>query len=145
MMAGFFTHVSVAILVLFAYGQSAQAQGSMGGSIGVQEKSVSGDRDAPKGAPVPPKRTAPKAAAKPQRPAPEPKAAPRKGGGGGNYDGTWHVTQVGCGAFNGAFFISGSRVSASRAGFSGSISSGGSLRAGSQTSVVRAVHVLTEA
>jgi hypothetical protein len=136
MMSGFFAQVSVATLVLFAFVQSAQAQGSMGGSIGVQEKSVSGDRDAPKAAPP---RAAPKSTARPPRPAPEPKrAAPRKGGGGGgggaNYDGVWFVNNIGCGGSAGRVIVSGGRISGD-GGVTGSVSANGTVSTRTSVSV----------
>jgi len=139
MMSGFFAHVSVATLVLFAFAPSAQAQGSMGGSIGVQEKSVSGDRDAPKTAPS---RTAPKSGPKSAaRPQPEPKrAAPRKGGsgsgggGGANYDGVWFVNNIGCGGSAGRVVVSGGRISGD-GGVTGSVSANGAVRTSTAVSV----------
>lgn len=131
MTAGFFAKVSVAMAVVLAASHHAHTQGSMGGSIGVQEKSVSGDREAPRAAPPPPSR---------QRSAPEAKRpAPRKGGGGGggggggNYDGVWHVTNIGCGGGSGPVTISGGRIVAG--GVSGSVSGNGSVRTASSNSV----------
>ncbi len=134
MRSDFFAQAAVTTLVLIALAQPAQAQGNMGGSIGVQEKSVSGDREAPRAAPPPrPKRAAPE----PKRSAPEPKrAAARSGGGGGpsaNYDGTWYVTNVGCGAGSGAVNVVGGRIASGPT--SGSVSAGGSVRTVSANSV----------
>ncbi|WBL80219.1 hypothetical protein I3J27_07270 [Bradyrhizobium xenonodulans] len=79
-----------ATLVIVASPDMARAQsGSAGGSIGNDEKSLSGTRAAPP-------------AAEPSRPArrkpaaEEPSRAPqRSGGGGGNFDGAWVLTSVG--------------------------------------------------
>jgi len=74
---------------------TAFAQGSAGGSIGNDEKSLSGTREAPRS--VEPARRS-----KPKPEADEPRRASRKSGGGGgggssNFDGVWVVTAVGCG------------------------------------------------
>jgi hypothetical protein len=99
----------------------ALAQGSMGGSIGVQEKSVSGDRDRPARASAPPAR----------RSAPEPKrAAPRPA----NYDGIWYVTNIGCGGTSGPVAVSGGRVSGG-GGVTGTVASNGSVRTVSSSAV----------
>ncbi len=73
MTANFFARAAVMALGagVFALAQPAQAQGSMGGSIGVQEKSVSGDREAP--------RAAPAAAPETQRPGAQARAPKRDG------------------------------------------------------------------
>jgi hypothetical protein len=72
--------------------------GSAGGSIGNDEKSLSGSREAPRSVdnPRPSRRSKPEAE--------EPRRASRKsggggggGGGGGNFDGVWVVNSVGCG------------------------------------------------
>jgi hypothetical protein len=76
---------------------SAFAQGSAGGSIGNDEKSLSGSREAPRS--VEPARRS-----KPKPEADEPRRASRKsgvgggGGGSGNFDGVWIVTASGCGS-----------------------------------------------
>src|SRR4051794_16150186 len=69
----------------------AFAQGSAGGSIGNDEKSLSGSREAPRSAePARRSRSKPEAA--------EPRRAARTGGGSsGNFDGAWMVTSIGCG------------------------------------------------
>ena len=76
---------------------TALAQGSAGGSIGNDEKSLSGSREAPRS--VEPARRS-----KPKPEADEPRRASRKSGGGGgggggsgNFDGVWLVTAAGCG------------------------------------------------
>ena len=76
---------------------AAFAQGSAGGSIGNDEKSLSGTREAPRS--VEPARRS-----KPKPEADEPRRAARKsggdGGGGGTskFDGVWIVTATGCGS-----------------------------------------------
>src|SRR6185503_6457193 len=68
-----------------AYAQS----GSAGGSIGNDEKSLSGSREAPRATEAPARRN--------KSEAEEPRRASRKsGGGGGNsFDGAWIVSSVG--------------------------------------------------
>ena len=126
MTARVFAAASAMALAAIVLTQTAQAQGSMGGSVGVQEKSVSGDREAPRSAPPPRQKRA--------APAPEPRRAPPpRRGGGGNYDGNWYVTNVGCGGVPGTATISGGRVSGG--GVSGSVSSSGAVRTASAVSV----------
>jgi hypothetical protein len=120
------------ILVLLAGGlllvgsivSSAHAQGSAGGSIGNDDKSVSGSRSAPRS--VEPDRPSTSRRSKPA--AEEPRRAARTGSGGGNYDGTWSYVGVGTtcqGTGAGSFTVSGGRVSL--AGGSGSVSPSGSI------------------
>ena len=68
----------------------ARAQGSAGGSIGNDEKSLSGSREAPRSVETPARRS---------KPAPEEPRAARKssgggGGGGGSFDGAWIISGV---------------------------------------------------
>ena len=87
------TLLCVSFIVAISAG-AAFAQGSAGGSIGNDEKSLSGTREAPRS--VEPARRS-----KPKPEADEPRRASRKSGGGGggssNFDGVWVVTAVGCG------------------------------------------------
>ena len=108
---------------------SALAQsGSAGGSIGNDEKSVSGSRQAPRSVePAKPARRS-----KPE--ADEPRRASRKsgggGGGGGNFDGAWIVNSVGTtcsGSSTVAVVISSGRIIGQ--GLSGTVSANGSTRA----------------
>src|SRR4051812_49049530 len=80
-----------ATLVIVASPDMARAQsGSAGGSIGNDEKSLSGSRAAPPAVePSKPARRSKPASDEPSR------APQRSGGGGGNYDGTWVLTSVG--------------------------------------------------
>lgn len=77
-------------IALVASPDLARAQsGSAGGSIGNDEKSLSGSRETPRA-------TEPSKPARRSRPADD--AAPRasqRSGGGGNYDGAWVLTSVG--------------------------------------------------
>jgi hypothetical protein len=77
----------VALSIVFACGASlAHAQsGSSGGSIGNDEKSLSGSRA----------NESAKPARRSQPEADEPRRASRKSGGGNNFDGAWIVSAVG--------------------------------------------------
>jgi hypothetical protein len=97
----------------------AIAQGSAGGSVGNDEKSLSGSRDASR-------------AAEPARPARRskseegPRRASRKsgGGGGGNFDGAWIARSVAsCGSASQAFVVTSGRIIGE--GLSGSVSTSG--------------------
>ena len=114
------------IACIFAIGAGAAfAQGSAGGSIGNDEKSLSGSRSTPRAIETekPARRSKP-------RPEPEePRRASREssGGGGGNFDGAWMVTSVGCGGSStGAVVVTSGRIIAQ--GVSGSVSSNGGVR-----------------
>ena len=118
----------VAIGLSAAFAQS----GSTGGSIGNDEKSLSGSRGAPRT--VEP--TKPARHSKPD--AEEPRRASRKGGGagggGGNFDGAWVAVAVGtpCGSSTERFVISGGSVSGELS--SGQVSPNGSTRTGGSVS-----------
>ncbi|WP_456632396.1 hypothetical protein [Bradyrhizobium sp. URHC0002] len=100
-----------ATLAIVALSGLARAQsGSAGGSIGNDEKSLSGSRETPR-------------AAEPSKPARRsnteteaPSRAPRKSGGGGNaggnIDGAWILTSVGtpCGSSTDAVVISSGKM-----------------------------------
>ena len=90
----------ICLLTSVSFGSDlAFAQGSAGGSVGNDEKSLSGTRESPRA--VEPVRRS-----KPKPEADEPRRASRKsgggsgggGGGGGNFDGAWVVNSVGCGS-----------------------------------------------
>ena len=108
----------------------AQAQsGSAGGSIGNDEKSLSGTRERPRE--VEPS----KESAKPARRAKSESDAPRRvsrpsggGSGGGNFDGTWVAVGTGspCGSSTERFVISGGTLSGELS--SGSVSPNGATR-----------------
>lgn len=93
--------------------------GSMGGTLGNREKSLSGSRDAE------PDRAARQSQPKEsRRPAP---ARRNASGSGGNFDGAWTVVSVGCsGAGTGTVVISSGRLVGQ--GVSGSISPNGAIR-----------------
>jgi hypothetical protein len=98
-----------AALAIVALPGSARAQGSAGGSVGNDEKSLSGSRGTSGGAePSKPARSKPRAE--------EPSRASRRsgggGGGGGNLDGAWVLTSVGigCGSSTDTVVITGSQM-----------------------------------
>jgi hypothetical protein len=119
-----------ATLAFVTFPGMARAQsGSAGGSIGNDEKSLSGPREAPR-------------TVEPSKPArdrkPEaPRRAARKGnseGGSGNFDGAWVAVAVGtpCGSSTERFVISGGSVSGELS--SGQVSPNGSTRTGGSVS-----------
>ncbi|QHO76385.1 hypothetical protein ACH79_30985 [Bradyrhizobium sp. CCBAU 051011] len=119
------------LAILVAINSAALAQsGSAGGSIGNDEKSLSGSREAPRT--VEPSK--PVRRAKPE--SDEPRRASRRsggegsGGGGGNFDGSWVSVAVGtpCGSATERFVISGGRISGELS--SGSVSANGATRSG---------------
>jgi hypothetical protein len=102
---------------------TAFAQGSAGGSIGNDEKSLSGSRDAPRAVESPARRSRAKLESA------EPRRAARTGGGGGggNFDGAWVVNSVGCGSTTrGAVVVTSGRVIGE--GVTGTISPNGAVR-----------------
>jgi hypothetical protein len=119
------------LLIPFAISSAALAQsGSAGGSIGNDEKSLSGTREKPRSA----EPSKPAHRAKPD--SDEPRRASRRsggegsGGGGGNFDGSWVAVGVGtpCGRSTERFVISGGRISGELS--SGSVSPNGAARTG---------------
>ncbi len=131
----------VSLLLLVGFGASlALAQsGSAGGSIGNDEKSLSGSRQAPRAVETE------KPARKNKPEAEEPRRASRKsgggsgggasgGGGGGNFDGAWIAVAVGtpCGSSTERFVISGGSLSGELS--SGQVSPNGSTRTGGSAS-----------
>lgn len=114
------------LLNLALASSSAFAQsGSAGGSIGNDEKSLSGSRqDTSSGRSAEP-------AAPPRRskPATEERSSPRRsggGGGGGGFDGAWAVVSVGCGgSTSGAVVVSSGKIIGE--GVRGTVSQSGSV------------------
>jgi len=81
---------SLVISAAFGTGAVFAQSGSAGGSIGNDEKSISGSRTSPGATETPAKRSKPEAE--------EPRPASKKssgGGGGSNFDGAWIVSSVG--------------------------------------------------
>ena len=120
------------LLMSAAFGVSASLaqSGSAGGSIGNDEKSLSGSRATPRAIET----EKPARRSKPRAEADEPRRVSRKsgsGGGGGNFDGTWVARSQGCGNSTERFVISGGRISgelsSGQVSASGSTTSGGSV------------------
>ncbi len=112
-------------------GAAVAQSGSTGGSIGNDEKSLSGSR-APRAveSEPPARRSKPK-----PRPEPEaPRRASRKsgGGGGGNFDGAWIAQSQGCGNSTERFVINSGRISGELS--SGQVSPNGSTTSGGSVS-----------
>jgi hypothetical protein len=124
------------LLVGFGAGLALAQSGSAGGSIGNDEKSLSGSRQTPRAV------ESEKPARKNKPEAEEPRRASRKsgggsgGGGGGNFDGAWVAVAVGtpCGSSTERFVISGGSVSGELS--SGQVSPNGSTRTGGSVSGV---------
>jgi hypothetical protein len=115
---------SVALAPQLAHAQS----GSAGGSIGNEDKSMSGSRQDRSAEPAP--SSAPSRRSKPA--ADEQRTSPRRsgggggGGGGGSFDGAWAVVSVGCGGTTtGAVVVSSGRVIGE--GVTGTVSPSGSV------------------
>ena len=119
---------AVLLLGTCGSGPALAQSGSSGGSIGNDEKSLSGSREAPRAV----ESSKPARRGKPE--SDEPRRASRKsggeGGGGGNFDGSWVSVAVGtpCGSATERFVISGGRISGELS--SGSVSPNGSTRSG---------------
>jgi hypothetical protein len=120
----------LSLLIPFALSSAALAQsGSAGGSIGNDEKSLSGSRERPRAA----EPSTPARRAKPD--SDEPRRASRRSGGegsggGSGFDGSWVAVAVGtpCGSSTERFVISGGRISGELS--SGSVSPNGATRTG---------------
>ena len=127
--------VSLLLLVRFGAGLALAQSGSAGGSIGNDEKSLSGSRQTPRAV------ESEKPARKNKPEAEEPRRASRKsgggsggGGGGGNFDGAWVAVAMGtpCGSSTERFVIAGGSVSGELS--SGQVSPNGSTRTGGSVS-----------
>ena len=110
--------------ITLAPGLALAQSGSAGGSIGNDEKSLSGSREAPRSVNTerPARRSKPEAE--------EPRRASRKssgggGGGGGNFDGAWVVNSVGnpCGSATTAIVVTSGKIIGD--GLSGHVSPSG--------------------
>jgi hypothetical protein len=117
--------LALVMSAVFGSGAAFAQSGSAGGSIGNDEKSLSGSRATPRTV-----ETAKPARRSKPRPEPEePRRASRRsgGGGGGNFDGAWMVTSVGCGGTTtGAVVVTSGRIIGE--GVSGTVSSNGGVR-----------------
>ena len=100
-----------AAFALLLHAAPVLAQGSTGGSIGKQDKSISGNQESPRSAPATRKSS-------------------KSGGGGSNYDGLWNAASFGqtCSlSVAGVVTISSGRLTAD--GMTGAVSGGGSVTA----------------
>ena len=102
--------LSVTLAIVALPGLARAQSGSAGGSIGNDEKSLSGSRETPRAA----EPSKPARRSKPETEAPS-RASRKSGGdgnGGGNFDGAWVLTSVGspCGTSSDTVVITGSRM-----------------------------------
>jgi hypothetical protein len=109
----------LAVFALCLYAASALAQGSTGGSIGKQDKSISGDQD-----------SGSSRSTSRERPSKSERSKSRSGGGGGggNFDGMWNGASFGRTCSDktaGVVAISGGKMAGD--GFSGTVTGGGSV------------------
>jgi hypothetical protein len=107
-----------AALALLLHVPAASAQGSTGGSIGKNNKSISGDQDSGSG----------RSTSRSERAAPKARHGGGGGGGGGNFDGLWNSASFGrtCSDRTTAVVvISGGNMASD--GFSGRVSSSGAV------------------
>jgi hypothetical protein len=126
---------SLLVSATFGSGASLAQSGSTGGSIGNDEKSLSGSRATPRTVETArPARPRPARRSKPRSEPAEPRRASRKsdGGGGGNFDGAWIARSVGCGNSSERFTISGGSLSGELS--SGQVSPNGSTTSGGSVS-----------
>ena len=98
--------LSATLAVVALPGLVRAQSGSAGGSIGNDEKSLSGSRETPRAA----QPSKPTRRSKPETE--EPNLASRKSGGGGNFDGAWVLTSVGtpCGSSTDTVVITSGRM-----------------------------------
>ncbi len=98
--------VAATLAVVALPGLASAQSGSAGGSVGNDEKSLSGSRETPRAVET----SKPARRSKPE--AEEPRRASRKSGGGGNLDGAWVLTSAGspCGTSSDTVVITGSRM-----------------------------------
>jgi hypothetical protein len=107
-------------LIALGAGAALAQSGSAGGSIGNDEKSLSGSRQAPRSVePDQPARRSKPAADESRR-----TTSRSGGGGGGSFDGAWAVVSVGCGGTStSAAVVSSGRIIAP--GLTGTVSPSG--------------------
>ncbi|RXG89343.1 hypothetical protein [Bradyrhizobium zhanjiangense] len=119
--------IALAFLLTVASSSAFAQSGSAGGSIGNDEKSLSGSRQDRSSE----RSTEPAPSARRSKPtAEEPRASRRSsggGGGGGGFDGAWMVTSIGCGGTtSGAVVVSSGKVIGQ--GVTGTVSPNGAVR-----------------
>jgi hypothetical protein len=113
--------------VLTLQAAPALAQSAVGGSIGKQDKSVSGGGDEGGGSRSTSHERERERPSRSERSRSERSASRSSGGSGASFDGQWAVASVGkpCGSGQASLGISGGRIVSST--FSGSVSGGGSI------------------
>jgi hypothetical protein len=117
--------LSLLISIAFGTSGSLAQSGSAGGSIGNDEKSLSGSRAKPRA--VETEQPARRSKPRPEREEPRRASHRSGGGGGGNFDGAWMVTSVACGGSStGAVVVTSGRIIAQ--GVSGTVSPSGGVR-----------------
>ncbi|MBR0956973.1 hypothetical protein [Bradyrhizobium japonicum] len=108
---------ALAFLLNLASSPAFAQSGSAGGSIGNDEKSLSGSRSDRSAEPAP--------SARRSKPVEESRSSSRRSGGG-SFDGAWMVTSIGCGgSTTGAVVVTSGRVIGE--GVSGTVSPSGSV------------------
>jgi len=118
--------LSMSCIVAIGSGAAFAQSGSAGGSIGNDEKSMSGSRS------VEPERPARRS--KPESEEPRQSASRRsgggEGGGAGNFDGAWAVTSMGtpCGSASSAIVVTSGKI-IGQSGVIGSVSASGAAHA----------------
>jgi hypothetical protein len=117
--------LTAALSVTIGSAAALAQSGSAGGSIGNDEKSLSGSREQPRSVETPARRGKPEAD--------EPRRASRKSGGGGSgggaggFDGAWVVVSIGCGGSStGAVVVTSGRIIGE--GLTGTVSPNGAAR-----------------
>jgi hypothetical protein len=114
---------------------AALAQGAAGGSLGNDNKTLSGS--------APETRSAPRASReRSERPAPRRQSAARsQGGGGGNFDGVWSISSAGTSGCTDTlteqFVVSGGLMTGGSGSGSASVSANGAVRGGGNYSGIR--------
>jgi len=118
----------VCAAALFLSDGAAFAQGAAGGSLGNDNKTLSGS--------APESRSTPRASReRSERPAPRRQTATRsrsEGGGSGSFDGVWSISSAGTSGCSDTlteqFVVSGGRMTGGSGGGSASVSANGSVR-----------------
>ncbi|WP_246663738.1 hypothetical protein [Tardiphaga sp. vice278] len=124
---------------LILSGCAAFAQGATGGSLGNDNKTLSGSSPEPRsGAPAPRERS--------ERRAPRKETAPRNrgngaGGGGGNFDGVWSISSAGTSGCSDTlteqFVVTSGRMMGKNGNGSAAVSANGSVRGSGNYSGIR--------
>jgi hypothetical protein len=130
--------LGTSLAVAMGPGTAHAQSGSVGGSIGNDEKSLSGSRQAP----LPVESERPARRSEPEADEPRSGSRPGGGGGGGSFDGAWVVVSVGtscAGSSRTAVVVSSGRIIGQ--GVTGRVSANGSASAlgGSNGIIIKSV------